>query len=58
VTIGLACCPAETTAAEALLHLADRRLYAGKAGGRNCVVPCAAEAADAAFERAETALTG
>ena len=58
VTIGLACCPTETTAADALLHLADRRLYAGKASGRNCVVPCGAEGADAVGDRAEAALTG
>jgi diguanylate cyclase (GGDEF)-like protein len=37
-TIGLACFPLEVTTAEDLVQLADRRLYAGKALGRNRVV--------------------
>jgi diguanylate cyclase (GGDEF)-like protein len=55
-TIGLAASPTEADSAEALIHLADRRLYAGKARGRNCVVPSALDAADSVFRPAEAAL--
>src|SRR5712692_2659311 len=54
-TIGLACFPAETSAAEELIQLADRRLYAGKARGRACVVPAEHEAAGAIPEGAQPA---
>jgi diguanylate cyclase (GGDEF)-like protein len=43
-TIGLACFPSEAGTLEELILLADRRLYAGKARGRACVVPGAEEA--------------
>lgn len=38
VTIGVAAFPADAEDAEQLIAIADRRLYAGKARGRNCVV--------------------
>ena len=38
VTIGLASCPGDGPDPEGLLQAADRRMYAGKAGGRNRVV--------------------
>ncbi len=38
VTLGVATFPAESTDAEGLIAVADRRLYAGKAAGRNRVV--------------------
>lgn len=38
-TIGVACCPLEATSVEALVKLADSRLYEGKEAGRNRVVP-------------------
>ncbi len=38
VTIGAAAFPVDADAAEQLIAVADRRLYAGKARGRNCVV--------------------
>lgn len=38
VTIGVACLPDDGRDADALLQKADRRMYAGKAGGRNQVV--------------------
>ena len=37
-TIGLACLPSEAATAEDLVQLADRRLYVGKACGRNRVI--------------------
>jgi diguanylate cyclase (GGDEF)-like protein len=38
VTIGVAAFPAEAEDAEQLIAVADRRLYAGKARGKDCVV--------------------
>jgi diguanylate cyclase (GGDEF)-like protein len=53
-TIGLACFPGDAHRADALVPLADRRLYAGKAQGRNCVVASGEEADNSA---ADTPLT-
>ncbi len=52
-TIGLACMPAEAATGEDLVQLADRRLYAGKAHGRNCVVAGDLDAADATIAAAQ-----
>jgi diguanylate cyclase (GGDEF)-like protein len=43
ITIGVAVFPDEATSPQELLQTADRRLYEGKNGGRNCVVAGAAE---------------
>src|SRR5262249_27105820 len=54
--IGLACFPSEASTLEGLTLLADRRLYAGKARGRACVVPGADEATPAFPEGAQPAV--
>jgi diguanylate cyclase (GGDEF)-like protein len=38
VTIGVAAYPADADSADQLISIADRRLYAGKARGKDCVV--------------------
>jgi diguanylate cyclase (GGDEF)-like protein len=38
ITMGIATTPAEAQTMEDLINLADRRLYAGKEAGRNCIV--------------------
>jgi diguanylate cyclase (GGDEF)-like protein len=57
ITIGLACFPTDAHTADALVALADRRLYAGKALGRNCVVATGEDLEPAADGPAETPLT-
>jgi diguanylate cyclase (GGDEF)-like protein len=56
-TIGLACFPTDAHTADALVPLADRRLYAGKAQGRNRVVASGEELAIASDGPADTPLT-
>ena len=36
-SIGYACCPEDTASKDALLEMADKAMYAGKASGKNCV---------------------
>jgi len=35
-SIGYACCPEDSTSKQELLDMADRAMYGGKTGGKNC----------------------
>jgi diguanylate cyclase (GGDEF)-like protein len=43
-SIGYACCPEDSMSKQELLDMADRAMYGGKTGGKNCagrfVIPC------------------